>query len=220
VGVPLAHSVTGPHPRPPPEYQGRGKRDLATMASLTKRERNLAIGAGATVGALILYFFIISPLEQAWSDVENGQRTVLQQRNDAQLVFDKRDHLQKVWDKLHKAGLQSDASLAESQAENAISRIADQAGVNDVSLKTDSAGTEGSFQVTGLSMQGKGSMRQISQMIYLLESAPTPLRIISLQISPQQKEGTDDLSVQVGLSTICLVPPPQKTTANGNGAGS
>jgi type II secretory pathway component PulM len=190
------------------------------MASLTKRERNLAIAAGAAIGALLLYFVIISPLEQSWSDVEAGQRTVAQERSDALLVFAQRDHLQRVWDKLRKAGLQSDASMAESQAENAVSRVADQAGVSDVSLKTDSASTEGSFQVTGLSMQGKGSMRQISQMIYLLESAAVPLRIISLQISPQQKEGTDDLSVQVSLSTICQAPTPAKANTNGNGAGS
>ena len=72
---------------------------------------------------------------------------------------------------------------------NAISRLADQAGVSDVSLRSDSASTEGSFQVTGLSMQGRGSMRQISQMVYLLESASTPLRITSMQISPRRARG-------------------------------
>jgi type II secretion system (T2SS) protein M len=183
------------------------------MVSLTKRERNLAIAAGATAGALLVYFVIISPLQQGWSDVETGQRAVAQQRSDAMLIFNKRDHLKKAWDTLTKSGLQSDASLAESQALNAVSRIADRAGITGVSLKTESPSTEGSFEVKALSMQGKGSMRQISQMIYLLETAPTPLRISSLQIAPQ-REGTDDLTVQVSLSTICLAPAPPKAGAH------
>jgi type II secretory pathway component PulM len=187
------------------------------MVSLTKRERNLAIGAGTVVAGLLIYFVIISPLQTGWASLADAQRILIKDQKEAQAVLDKRDQLTKVWSRLQKAGLQSDASRAESQAENAISRIAEQAGVNDVSLTTNSASTEGSFQVTGLSMQGKGSMRQISQMVFLLESASTPLRITAMTISPRQAEGTDDLSAQVSLSTICLT---QQKPSNGTGAGS
>ncbi len=176
------------------------------MMSLSKRERNLAIGAGATVGSLLLYFVILSPLLDSWDALKKGQQDVDQQRNDAQLVFDKQARLQKVWKAMLGAGLQSDASLAESQAENAAYKMAGQAGVTNISLKTERPTTEGSFQVTGFSVDGNGSMRQISQLVYLMESGSIPLHVTEVQILPL-REGTDDLKIHLSFSTICLLAP-------------
>jgi hypothetical protein len=181
------------------------------MVSLTKRERNLAIGAGATVGALLLYFVIISPILDEWSSIQQGQRDVKQQLSDAQFVFDNKIRMQKVWNAMLKSGLQSDASVAESQAENTAYKLAEQAGVVDISLRAERPSDEGSFEVTGFSIEGTGSMRQISQLVFLLESASIPLRVNDLQITPVP-EGTDHLKVHLGFSTLCL-PIPDKTAA-------
>lgn len=180
------------------------------MVSLSKRERNLAIAAGSVIGGLLLYFVIISPVMAQWDAVRQGQQDVDQQQKDARQVFDKQAKLQKVWKTMLGAGLLSDASLAESQAENAVYKMAAQAGVTNISLKTERPSTEGSFQVTGFSIEGNGSMRQISQLIYLLESVSIPLHVNDLQVLPL-REGTDELKLHVSFSTICLLAPDKST---------
>jgi len=187
------------------------------MVSLTKRERNLAIGAAAAIGCLLLYFVVISPVMDEWTAIQQGQRDVKQQLSDAQMVFDSKIRMQKVWNAMLKSGLQTDASVAESQAENTAYKLAEQAGVTDISLRAERPTDEGSFEVTGFSIEGTGSMRQISQLVFLLESASIPLRVNDLQITPVP-EGTDHLKVHLGFSTLCLLAP-EKTTA-GKGAAS
>jgi hypothetical protein len=184
------------------------------MVTLTKRERNLAIGAGATIGCLLVYFVIISPVMDEWASIQQGQRDVRQQLSDAQMVFDSKIKMQKVWNVMLKSGLQNDASLAESQAENAAYKLAEQAGVTDISLRAERPADEGSFEVTGFSIEGIGSMRQISQLVYLLESATIPLRVNDLQITPVP-EGTDHLKVHLGFSTLCLLAPEKTAAAKG-----
>ena len=165
----------------------------------------------------MLYFVIISPVMDEWASIQQGQRDVKQQLSDAQMVFDSKIRMQKVWNAMLKSGLQTDASLAESQAENAAYRLADKAGVTDISLRAERPSSEGSFEVTGFSIEGIGSMRQISQLVFLLESASIPLRMNDLQITPVP-EGIDHLKVHLGFSTLCLLTPDK--TAGGKGAHS
>ena len=187
------------------------------MVSLSQRERNLAIAAGSVIGCMLLYFVIISPIMAQWDALQQGQANVDQQQKDANQIFDKQAKLQKVWKSMLGAGLLSDASLAESQAENAVYKMANQAGVTNISLKTERPSTEGSFQVTGFSIEGNGSMRQISELVYLLESAAIPLHVNDLQIR-RLREGTDELKLHVSFSTICLLAPDK--SASGKGARS
>jgi hypothetical protein len=50
---------------------------------------------------------------------------------------------------------------------------------------------------------GTGNMRAVARFLYLAETTTLPLRIRELQIG-SRKEGTDDLSVQLKLSTLYM----------------
>ncbi len=52
-------------------------------------------------------------------------------------------------------------------------------------------------------------MRAASRLLWSLETASIPVRVTEMHITPR-KEGTDDLSVQLSISTLCLLPDTDK----------
>ena len=68
----------------------------------------------------------------------------------------------------------------------------------------------GKFEIIGYHCQATGTMRQLSRFFLGLETAPIPLRVNDVQITPQSKEGLDDVSVQMSISTICMPPELDK----------
>ena len=79
----------------------------------------------------------------------------------------------------------------------------------------------------GYRVTATGTMRSLSQFLWDLETATIPIRVTDARMTPQ-REGTDDLSLQVGVSTLCApadaaVAPaatrPQATNADDRDMG-
>jgi hypothetical protein len=115
---------------------------------------------------------------------------------------------------MQAGGLGQDVSSAESQALQAIVNWTQAARLNLTALKPERASTQGQFQVIGFRIVATGPMRSISQLLWSIETAALPLRVTDFQITPR-KEGTDDLTVQIGVSTISRLPEGTKTAPQG-----
>jgi hypothetical protein len=89
-------------------------------------------------------------------------------------------------------------------------------------LKPERSVAQGKFQVIGFTMTGSGSMQQISQLVWLMESTTVPMQMNDLQITPRH-EATDDLTVRLSFTTLCQLADtgkPDNTASGGRGTGS
>jgi hypothetical protein len=118
----------------------------------------------------------------------------------------------KVWNEITNDGLTGDQSKAETQALNNASDWAYAAGVNITALKSERTSEAGPFLIISFHVTGNASMSAIKRMLISFETAKIPVRVNDMQITPR-KEGTDDLTIQLSLSTLCLKPDqiPSKT---------
>jgi hypothetical protein len=180
--------------------------------TLSKRETNIALGLGVTVLLVILWSVVLSPYLDAISVIKDGIKTSQKQWDDDNSVFSHRKHLEKVWTEITNGGLTADQSKAETQALNSASDWAYAAGVNITALKSERTTDAGPFLIIGFHVTGTASMSAIKRMLISFETATIPVRVNDMQITPV-KEGTDNLTIQLSLSTLCLKPdqPAGKT---------
>jgi hypothetical protein len=176
---------------------------------LSKREKLIAFGTAGAVGLLVLNSFILEPYSEAMDDIHTKTDRAAAELNEDASLFASQKTKQKDWRQMQDHGLKTDESQADSQLQHAILRWAQLAGVNTQVLKSDSAKKEGDFDVIGYRITATGSMQSISRLLWALETATIPIRISDVRVTPE-REGTDALSVQVGVSTISA--PPEDVT--------
>jgi hypothetical protein len=180
--------------------------------TLSKRESNIAIGLGVTVLLAVLWSVVLSPYLDAIGAIKKDLATEQTKFDADSSVFSHRKHLEKVWKEITDGGLTADQSRAETQALNNASDWAYAAGVNITALKSERTADAGPFLIIGFHVTGNASMSAIKRMLISFETATIPVRVNDMQITPR-KEGTDDLMIQLSLSTLCLKPdqPTNKT---------
>jgi hypothetical protein len=183
---------------------------------MTKREKYIAIGAASAIALLLLDQVVLSPLMEHREDLDRRQATLQTQLDDADSVFSRERRLKTIWSDMQAGGLNLDASQAEGQALRSIIAWANKAGVTLSALKPEHSSDERKFQVISFNVTGEGAMPDVARLLWAMETAPIPLRVTDMQITPR-KEGTDDLSARISVSALCL--PPQSSGGNGGGSG-
>lgn len=178
--------------------------------ALSQRERYIAIGVGAALGLLALDRFVLNPYKERRDQLEVDQTVAVQKIDDANRLFQKQRRMQRVWAKMNAdGGLKTDPTDAASQVLNAMQDWAQESAINLVSRKEERTTPEGRFLQIGFHFTGTGSMASISKLLWRLETAPIPVRITDVQVTPR-KEGTDDLQMQLSVSTLCLLKESDK----------
>jgi type II secretory pathway component PulM len=181
---------------------------------LSQRERYVAIAFGAVAVLAVLYWVVISPLLD-WSDTIDKETSVAAdvQRNDAKLAH-KLAQLTKVWEDMQKNGLKADVSEAQSQLGHAVSEWAAQSGMNITSSHNDTPSLvdqKSGFTQVNFQMTCTGTTSGVAKLLYQIESAKIPIRIDNLRVG-SKKDGTDDLEIQLNLSTLTVPTTQNKPT--------
>lgn len=178
---------------------------------LSTREKWVGVGAVVLLGALMLDQLLLSPLlarlQAADTEIAETQRLQLR----AQQVFQNATRARRKWSDIAGKSLTADASSAESQLLNRVRDWSQGADLSLSSLKPERTEKEKDFEKATIRATGNGSMQQIARFLNSVHTADIPVRISDLQIT-SRKEGTDDLQLQVGISTI-FVPPQEPTRA-------
>jgi hypothetical protein len=172
---------------------------------ISKRERLIAIGAAATAALLGIDRYLLTPYLEQRSAIAADREQTERRLTEASSLFDRQRRLIGIWTDIQRGGLKGSASQAESQALQAMLDWAKSAGVELAALKPERTTQEGKFQVISFSVTGTGSMTAISRLLWSLESATIPVRVNDMQITPR-REATDDLSVRLSVSTLCMPP--------------
>jgi hypothetical protein len=162
-----------------------------------------------------VYQFVVVPMLERRDELSAQIDKANQDLSHSLNVVKKSKELAPRWTEINRAGLQRDASRAESQIYTAISAWARDAQLPSPGTKSDRTEKEKDFQRITIRVTGNGTMEQISKFLYHIQTSNIPVKIVDLTITPR-KEATDDLTLQLGLATIFLPPEadkPQQTAS-------
>lgn len=177
---------------------------------LSKRERFIALTTLAAVGLLGLDRLVLSPLMAASAELDGQINACRAKLQDAQAKFDGRKRRMRQWTQMQNSGLRrKDDSEAESQMMNSIRDWAQEAGLTLLSVKPDRTEKEKGFSKSTFRVTGSGGMAEIGRFLWYVQNAAMPARIVDLQITTR-KEATDDLSLQLGISTVRLLTESER----------
>jgi Tfp pilus assembly protein PilO len=187
---------------------------------LSKRERYVFMGVLVVLGILLLDSFVIGPAfayrAGIVSDVEKAEQEIADNRRVVKL----RGQAEKLWSQMTtQNGLKSDASAAEEQLMVSLEQWVRESGLESQNFKKENPAEIGKFQAARGSITATGRMKGVAQFLWRVETAPIPLKITSLQVTPR-KDGVDDLSLNISVSTLYVPPEAEKPKPGARPAGT
>ena len=175
----------------------------------------IALVAGGAVALLAVNQFVLSPLFARGARVDKDLQQATLALDQANGLFANDPRMKARWQEMVAAGLTSDASEAESRALQSLSGWAKDVGLGPPSsLKPERREDGKPFQRVTLRASGTGSMETVGEFLWRIQTADIPIRVTDLALTTNT-EGTDELTMEVGVSTICLAPEPPKKGAGG-----
>jgi hypothetical protein len=180
---------------------------------LNKRERNIGIVAGVAIALLVINYAAIDPLMAAKDEIEKQKTDAQGQLAQKVAILKRNEKDTPRWNEISRSGLLHESSAAESQIYRAISSWGQEAGLNPPpSLKTDRTEKYGKyFYKMTIRATANGNMEQIARFMWHFETSTVPVSINDMTIS-SRKDGQDDLSLQMTISTIYLAPETETPT--------
>jgi len=170
----------------------------------------LAMIVASVVGLAIVYQFVIEPYLQKRKALQEQIEAREDELYKADKMYKEQKRLKTVLAGLTEGGLKSDVAEARSQLLYALSGWTKDAGVNLKSLKEGRTVEEGNkwIQINTQST-ATGPQAAIAQLLWRLETAKIPVRVTEMTINAV-KEGTDELQINLGVSTLCQNPNADK----------
>jgi hypothetical protein len=108
-----------------------------------------------------------------------------------------------------EAIVQEMASQAESQVLNSVREWAQDARLSLSSVKPERTEKEKDYYKITFRATASGTMQQVTRFLYSVQTGSVPARITDVSIT-SRKEGTDDLTLTLGIATIHPVPESEK----------
>jgi hypothetical protein len=191
---------------------------------LSQRERIIGFATAGVLGFLALDRVALTPLLERRAAASAAESTATVQLARAEQLIDNTPRMNDRWNGMIDAGLKSELTDSESQALGSILEWAQDSGVTLLSLQPDRVERSGvqkdkTFRQVTIRASGTGSMRSVSRFLYRVQAASIPLRVTDLQVNAR-KDGTDDLLVNLAVSTLVLAPPEPAKKPAGSGAGA
>ncbi|HEX2971939.1 MAG TPA: GspMb/PilO family protein [Tepidisphaeraceae bacterium] len=179
---------------------------------LSKRERLAGIVTTAVLGLFAIDHFALQPLldrrAQVQTDIDKQQELLVR----ATGLFANKNKLTVKWNDMLTTGMTSNASAAESQVLHAVRDWAQETSLSLSSVKPERTEQDKQFQRIVFRATGTGTMASIGGFLWKIQNSRIPIRITDMQIA-SRKDGVDDLTLQIGISTIYLSPEPEKPQA-------
>jgi Tfp pilus assembly protein PilO len=177
---------------------------------LSKRERLVFILAVTAVLVLAVDHFILSPLMAQKDDLDVKIAAKRDEADRITQLFRRRREASVQWNAMTQGGLHKDPNEADTQLQHSLNDWAQEAGMSLTQVKTERTEKEKDFYRITMRAQGTGGMKQIGQFLWRVQTATGPVKITEVLINMRAKEGTDDLSLSLGVSTISLIPDSEK----------
>jgi hypothetical protein len=167
----------------------------------------------SAVGLLAVYYGIVSPLLDRKSDLDMKVREARLQLDRAERLIDDSHRLGPVLAQRLAGPVKKTASEAESQMLKSIGEWAHDARMTAPSIdKPDRGEREKDFAKMTFRASATGTMSQIGNFLWRMNTSSVPVRVGEMTLATH-KEGTDDLTLQLSISTIYLAADTEKSAA-------
>ena len=177
---------------------------------LSTREKRIAAAALLTVLILFLDQYALAPLLSGLAETRAEKAALAAQLGEAEGLFNRQRIHAKRWRGMVESGVTRSPEEAESAMFHAVREWSHESGLSLSSVKPGKSERVGHMVELTFQVAGAGVMRSVARFLWHIETAAIPVRIEQLQIG-SRRDGVDDLSVQLRLSSICA-PPASKDT--------
>lgn len=172
--------------------------------TMSTRERNILL----VVAGVVVLFLADRYAWTPYTDAREQLQADLAAAKDKQLkavhlIKEDRTNRQR-FDQMIADGLKTDPSASESQMLHAVDDWARDARLNLQTVKRERMEQDKQFGRIVFRATASGNMAAVARFLWDVQTTKLPARIVDLQISLRQgaKEGTDDLSMTVAVSTL------------------
>jgi hypothetical protein len=180
---------------------------------LSRRERYIVIGTLVALGLLVLDRLVFSPLLESRSVTEAERANLAAKVSQSQALADRRGQMDSRWRAMVQAGMKEDPAEAESQIVNALSDWARESGLPPLSFpRLERQAEKRPLPEIVIQATGTGDMRGVARLLWRIQTAAIPIKVTEAQITAR-KEGADDLTFQLRLSTLHSPPPSSAAPA-------
>jgi hypothetical protein len=184
---------------------------------LSSRERFTIVGTAVVVPLLIVVSYVVPPLLDYRDAIAAQKQSLVTQMERAQGLLARKRQVAPKWKEMTAAGLKHDPGEAEGQVLRSVRDWSEESGLKVISLKPERLPDKKILREISFQAIGTGSMNAVARFLWKLENAKVPIRVKELQLG-SRKEGTDDLTLQLRLSTLYESPEPPAPGAAGASA--
>ena len=178
--------------------------------AFSNREKIIIAATVAALCFLVLSYGLGRLLNER-AAVKDNEALLVAKLAKAGVLFERRRMLEPRWRQMLAGGLRSDPAEAESQLLRALRDWSVEVGVKLSSLRPDRSGEKSKLPEIIVHAAGSGSMSSVSRLLWRIETARIPVKIRMLQLG-SRKDGTDDLSLHLRVSTLYCPPADLAST--------
>jgi len=170
---------------------------------LSKRERLIILVTAIVLATLALDRYVLTPFLDYRDALETQKQRSLGEMERATALMAHKHQIDPKWREMLAAGLKRDPAEAESQVLHSVRDWSTETGLKLTSLKPERLPEKKNLQEISFQAVATGSMDAVSRFLWRIETAKVPIRVKELQLG-SRKEGADDLTLQLRLSTLYL----------------
>ena len=171
--------------------------------TLTRRERIVIVLTAIVLSILALDRFVLTPLLEKYWAVGAEKQRLLGEMQRAERLLSSRRQVDSKWRHMLASGLRHNPAEAENQMMHALRDWSEDAGLRLSSLKPQRPTADADLQEITFDVTGQGAMGSISRFLWRLTTTTIPIKLKAVELR-SRKEGIDDLTVQLQLSTLYL----------------
>ena len=172
---------------------------------LSKREQYIAVATVLAILVLAADHYALAPLLEGRESQQAERAVLTEDLARAAALFRRQGLYRKRWRQMVETGMRRETPEAESAIYHALQDWSKKSGLALASVKPVKVAERGDLVEISFQVAGAGRMAEAARFLWMMETAALPLRIEHLQIG-SRKDGVDDLSLQLKLSSICLPP--------------
>jgi hypothetical protein len=171
---------------------------------IKNRQQLLTILTLTAVGLLIADKIISPPLMKLWR--QRSARIVMlqQQVKDGEALRRGKESLRSHWAMIQSSALTNNPTLAEQQLWTGLNRWTQLSGVSlDSIAPIGKPGADASYKTLDCRIDASGSLDQLSQFLYALETDPMALKVQSVELTTKDNNGSK-IGLGVTVSGLML----------------